>query len=104
MKALQALGVPLRWDREALYDMHYGLMHAPSRSPFDGIYQVPPGCYLLTDGVHAHVHTYWDWNYPPAEVTRQPRDPREAVERLERTRWRRPCGCGCAPTCRSPVT
>ena len=81
VKALKALGVPLRWDREALYDIHYGLMHAPSRSAFDGIYQVPPGCYLLTDGVHAHVHTYWDWNYPPAEVTRNA-DPREAVERL----------------------
>jgi asparagine synthase (glutamine-hydrolysing) len=81
VKALKALGVPLRWDREVLFDIHYGLMHAPSRSAFDGIYQVPPGCYLLTDGVHAHVHSYWDFNYPPAEVTRNG-DAREAVERL----------------------
>ena len=85
VKALQALGVPIRWDRESLFDIHYGLMHAPSRSTFDGIFQVPPGCYLLTDGVHAHVHSYWDFNYPPADVTQAPCDPREAIERLRAT-------------------
>jgi asparagine synthase (glutamine-hydrolysing) len=82
VKALQALGVPLRWDRESLFDSHYGLLHAPSRSTFAGVFQVPPGCYLLTDGVHAHVHSYWDFNYPLAEVTQAPCDPHEAIERL----------------------
>ena len=43
VKALTALGVPLRWDRESLFDVHYGLMTAPSRTTFDGIFQVPPG-------------------------------------------------------------
>src|SRR5262249_40262827 len=56
--------------------------HAPSRSTYEGIFQVPPGCYLLTDGAHVHVHPYWDWNYPPAEVTRANNDPREALERV----------------------
>ena len=84
----QALGVPIRWDRESLFDIHYGLMHAPSRTTFDGIFQVPPGCYLLTDGVHVHVHPYWDFNYPPADVTQAPCDPQEAVERLRATHVR----------------
>src|SRR4029079_16941802 len=87
VKALQALGVPIRWDRESLFDIHYGLMHAPSRSTFDGIFQVPPGCYLLTDGVHAHVHSYWDFNYPPAAVTQAPCDPQEAGELLRATMY-----------------
>ena len=58
VKALQALGVPIRWDRESLFDIHYGLMHTQPIARFDGIFQVPPGCYLLTDGAHAHVHSY----------------------------------------------
>jgi asparagine synthase (glutamine-hydrolysing) len=82
VKALQALGVPLRWDRESLFDVHYGLMTAPSRSTFKGIYQLPPGCYLLTDGQNVHVHPYWDFDYPPAELTRAAHDSQEAVERL----------------------
>lgn len=85
VKALQALGVPLRWDREALYDIHFGLVHAPSRSTFEGIQQVPPGCYLLTDGAHVQIQSYWDFNYPPAEVTSKGGDPQEMIERLRAT-------------------
>ena len=54
MKALAALGVPLRWDRETLYDIHF-VSHPPDRSLFAGIYQVPPASYLLTDGEHVRV-------------------------------------------------
>ena len=42
VKALTALGAPLRWDRESLFDADYGLMTAPSQTTFDGIFQVPP--------------------------------------------------------------
>ena len=42
VKALVALGVPLRWDRETLYDIHF-VSHPPDRTLFDGIYQLPPG-------------------------------------------------------------
>ena len=42
VKALAALGVPLRWDRDTLYDVHF-VSHPPDRTLFDGIYQLPPG-------------------------------------------------------------
>ena len=34
--------MPLRWDRETLYDVHF-VAHPPDRTLFAGIYQVPPG-------------------------------------------------------------
>ncbi len=63
IKALAALGVPLRWDRETLYDIHF-VSHPPDRTLFAGIYQVPPASYLLTDGEQVRILPYWDWNYP----------------------------------------
>ena len=66
VKALAALGVPLRWDRDAIYDTHF-VAHPPDRTLFKGVYQVPPGCYLLTDGEQIRVLQYWDWNYPKAD-------------------------------------
>jgi asparagine synthase (glutamine-hydrolysing) len=80
VKAFAELGVPIRWDRETLYDIHF-VTHAPDRSPFAGIYQLPPGSYLLTDGEHVRVMPYWDWDYPVAD-TLPLRDPREYVERF----------------------
>lgn len=81
VKALGALGVPLRWDRDTLYDVHF-VSHPPDRTLFAGIYQVPPGCYLLTDGRHVRIVPYWDWNYPLAAETAGNGHPREWVERL----------------------
>lgn len=82
VKALRELGVPLRWDHETMFDLHRGVMHPPDRTPFAGIYQVPPGSYLVTDGARVNIHSYWDWDYPTADRTRLDRDPREWVERL----------------------
>jgi asparagine synthase (glutamine-hydrolysing) len=82
VKALGALGVPLRWDRDSLYDVHF-VSHPPDRTLFAGIYQLPPGAHLTTDGEHVRVTPYWDWNYPPASAHGEPeRDPREWTERL----------------------
>jgi asparagine synthase (glutamine-hydrolysing) len=63
VKALAALGVPLRWDRDALFDIHF-VANPPDRTLFEGVSQVPPGCYLLTDGEQVRIVQYWDWNYP----------------------------------------
>jgi len=83
IKALAAFGVPIEWDREALYDVHF-VAHPPDRSLFAGIYQLPPASYLLTDGEQVRVFPYWDWNYPmPSEGSE--RDPREYVERFAHT-------------------
>lgn len=80
VKALAALGVPLRWDRSMLFDIQF-VAHPPDRTLFAGVYQVPPGCYLLTDGEQVRICQYWDWDYPPADRTAD-RDPREWVARL----------------------
>jgi len=82
IKALQELGVPLQWDREALYDTHF-VSHAPDRTLCAGVYQVPPAHYLITDGEHVRVVPYWDWNYPVAADTKLVGDPREWVERIQ---------------------
>jgi asparagine synthase (glutamine-hydrolysing) len=82
IKALAALGVPLRWDRETLYDIHF-VSHPPDRTLFAGIYQLPPASYLLTDGEQVRVIPYWDWDYPPAAETHSPDDEREWIARLE---------------------
>ncbi len=84
VKALAALGVPLRWDRDSLYDVHF-VSHPPDRTLFAGIYQVPPGSYLVTDGDQVRIILYWDWDYPLASETTTPDEPRAWVDRLERT-------------------
>jgi asparagine synthase (glutamine-hydrolysing) len=80
VKALAAMGVPLRWDRETLYDVHF-VSHPPDRSLFAGIYQLPPASYLLTDGEQVRVVPYWDWNYPRGGDAATG-DDRQWIERL----------------------
>lgn len=80
VKALAALGVPLRWDSEALYDLHF-VARPPNRTLFTGVHEVPPGHYLVTDGTEPRLVRYWDWDYPLAR-SRLDRSPREWIERL----------------------
>jgi asparagine synthase (glutamine-hydrolysing) len=82
IKALAALGVPLCWDEDTLYDVHF-VSHPPDRTLFAGIYQLPPASYLVTDGEHVRILPYWDWNYPPDDGVQGVADPREWAERLE---------------------
>src|SRR5215472_12995254 len=62
VKALFAAGVPARWDAESLY-------HAATnggyqmRTLYDGIFQVPPGHYLLATDRHLQLHRYCDFDY-----------------------------------------
>jgi asparagine synthase (glutamine-hydrolysing) len=94
IKALAALGVPLEWDRAALYDVHF-VSHPPDQSLFSGIRQLPPGCYLVTDGDRVHVTKYWDWDYPRWQQGEQATDSdmwigqlRDAFEDAVRVRLR----------------
>ncbi len=65
IKALLALGVPARWDREAvLADVYQARLH--SRSLFAGIHAVPPGCYAVARDGAVQVQPYWDLAFPPA--------------------------------------
>jgi asparagine synthase (glutamine-hydrolysing) len=84
VKALAELGVPLRWDRETLFDMHF-VSHPPDRTLFAGIYQLPPASYLLTDGEQVRVIPYWDWDYPPAADTQPHGDEGQWIARLEQS-------------------
>jgi asparagine synthase (glutamine-hydrolysing) len=81
VKAFADFGVPLEWDREMLYDAHF-ITHAPDRSLFAGVHQLPPGHYLMTDGEHVRIVPYWDWDYPLAAELESHTDPREHVERF----------------------
>jgi asparagine synthase (glutamine-hydrolysing) len=83
VKALFAAGVPARWDHETLAHVHrVMLVHPPDRSFFAGVYQLPPGHYLLATGTHLQILPYWDFNYPLVDPTPPARDPREQVEEL----------------------
>ncbi len=82
VKALAEFGVPLRWDHENLYDIHF-VAHPPDRTLFKGIYQLPPASYLLTDGEHVRVMPYWDWDFPIADHTHSNGGGREWVERIQ---------------------
>ena len=68
VKALFAAGVPARWDAESVFhSVEYGGHQI--RTLFDGVFQVPPGHYLLATEKHVHLIRYWDFDYPRAEAT-----------------------------------
>ncbi len=75
-KALFAAGVPARWDRASFFRaVHH---HAPpqDRTLFEGVYQVPPGHYLIASAGEVRLVRYWDFDYPAtdraARVARMP--------------------------------
>ena len=68
VKALFAAGVPARWDAESVYNS-VELGGHQMRTLFDGIFQIPPGNYLIASEKHVEVHQYWDFHYPRAEHT-----------------------------------
>src|SRR5262244_1095628 len=51
VKALFAAGVPARWDAESVYhSLAFGGAH--QRTLFDGVFQVPPGHYIIASDKH----------------------------------------------------
>ena len=79
-KALFAAGVPARWDSESFYQCA-SLYLEGDRSMFEGVYQVPPGHFLLATPHHFQVLRYWDFDYPKASV-----DPGREEAHVERLR------------------
>jgi asparagine synthase (glutamine-hydrolysing) len=66
VKALFAAGVPRRWDAESVsHSVEFGGHQV--RTLFDGIFQVPPGHYLLATDRHLQLVQYWDFDYPKAD-------------------------------------
>jgi asparagine synthase (glutamine-hydrolysing) len=66
VKALFAAGIPARWDAESVAQSIEGGGHQ-IRTLFDGVFQVPPGHYLLATDRHFQLVPYWDFNYPRGE-------------------------------------
>lgn len=65
IKALFAAGVPARWDAESVFNaVEFGGHQV--RTLFEGIFQVPPGHFVVATEKHIQVHQYWDFNYPKA--------------------------------------
>ncbi len=65
VKALLALGVPARWDREAVLQESFHF-RPHSRSLFAGIRTVPPGHYAIAQRGEVSVYPYWDLAFPTA--------------------------------------
>lgn len=101
IKALLAAGVPARWDHESFYQYNH-VQFDQDRTLFAGIYQVPPGCYLLVTRGQSQIVRYWDINYPRDEAPTKPLHPQEHIERMRaaleesvRTRLRADVPVGC---------
>jgi asparagine synthase (glutamine-hydrolysing) len=66
VKALFAAGVPARWDHENVFHAVTMSKHL-ARTLYDGVFEIPPGHFLLVTEKHLQVNQYWDFNYPKAE-------------------------------------
>jgi asparagine synthase (glutamine-hydrolysing) len=66
VKALFAAGVPARWDAESVYSS-VDMGGYQTRTLFDGIFQIPPGHYLVASERHIQINQYWDFHYPRAD-------------------------------------
>lgn len=81
VKALFAAGVPARWDHEAFFQ-YSSVYFDQDRTLFGGVFQVPPGHYLLATRERIQIVRYWDFNYPLASETQKAFDPQEHIERM----------------------
>ncbi len=79
VKALFAAGVPARWDIESVHNS-VDLGGSPIRTLFEGVFQVPPGHYLLASERHLQLARYWDFDYPRAGANGRPRSDQEYAE------------------------
>jgi len=101
VKALFAAGVPAKWDPESVYHcVEYG--NHPTRTLFEGVFQVPPGYYLTASDKHIQLHQYWDFDYPRAGAVTSSRSDaeyaaefREVLEEAVRLRLRADVPVGC---------
>jgi asparagine synthase (glutamine-hydrolysing) len=101
VKALFAAGVPARWDAETVYHAAEMGQHQ-TRTLFDGIFQVPPGHYVVATDKHFQMNQYWDFDYPRADGALPQRtdadysaELREALEEAVRLRLRADVPVGC---------
>jgi asparagine synthase (glutamine-hydrolysing) len=79
IKALFAAGVPARWDGESVYDsVDFGA--SQMHTLFKGIFQVPPGYYMVATEEDIKLTRYWDFDYPESTETTPQRSDAEYAE------------------------
>ncbi len=84
VKALFAAGVPARWDQESFFQQLF-VYPNQDRTLFEGVYQVPPGYYLLATCQGIQLVRYWDLDYSAPNVTTTRRSDAEYIEQLHDT-------------------
>ena len=82
IKALIAMGVPAKWDKETVLDMNSGFLMRAGRTLFEGIFAVPPGHYLEIKKSDTKLIRYWDFDYPRTSDARQVPDFQEATQQV----------------------
>ena len=63
VKALFAAGVPARWDCESVYDCG-GIGSPQMRTLYEGVFQIPPGHFMIATEKQVILNKYWDFDYP----------------------------------------
>ena len=100
-KALFAAGVPARWNPESIYhSLEFG--GHQSRTLFQGVFQIPPGHYLIATESRCQLYKYWDLDYPQETEAAPKRTDSEyaeefgnALEEAVRIRLRADVPVGC---------
>ncbi len=83
-KSLFAMGVPAKWDQEAVYLQMHGLL-PPDRTLFAGVRPLPPGHCLTIDRGGIRLQSYWDIDLPRERdpgISALSLDPAEVRERV----------------------
>jgi len=101
VKALFAAGVPARWNGESVYhSLEFG--GHQSRTLFEGVFQIPPGHYMVATEKRSQLYKYWDLDYPTESENAPARsdaeyaeDFRHALEDAVRLRLRADVPVGC---------
>ena len=78
VKALFAAGVPARWDCAAVYNS--AGIGEQNRTLFDGVFQIPPGHFMLATENGLQVTRYWDFDYPKEVADAPQRSDKEYEE------------------------
>src|SRR6266436_5353130 len=79
VKALFAAGVPARWNGESVYHSLEFAGHQ-TRTLFDGVFQIPPGHYMIATEKRLQLNKYWDLDYPEETGAAATRSDSEYVE------------------------
>ena len=78
VKALFAAGVPARWDCAAVYNS--AGIGEQNRTLFDGVFQIPPGHFMLATENGLQLTRYWDFDYPKEVADAPQRSDKEYEE------------------------